>query len=231
VAAVERLESADLRQREAPASLRGTRLDLKQDLRELPMAEGLLNRLERLDPLTKLAFFEGRLDSSARDCDDREKLDDRELFAQAASWVRDLIGRFEKAERAGGAMWSLMSAELWQRIPRLAGDLLTPSPDHDLTSLARRFEEMESEEREIRANLDALDAQEPMVPSNGPFYPEMHLPYLGLYPRNPPGSRRVFRLFDRFAKIGARPVILREGAGHLPAWIADYLHRGVPDAG
>jgi hypothetical protein len=227
VEAVERLESADLRQREAQSSWKSTRLQLVQDLLELPLAEGLRERLEKLDPLTKI--FEARLHENARDCDDPEKLDDRNLFAQAAGWLRELIGHFERADRVRGAMWALVSAEYWQRIPPLAGDLAAPPSELDLEALARRFEEMEREERELRRVLRELDAQEPAVSPAGPFYPELHQAYLDLYPRTPPGSRRVFRLFDRFAKVGARPVILREGAGHLPSWIADYLNRGVPN--
>jgi len=226
VDAVERLESADLRQREAQASWRSTRLDLLQDLRDLPVAEGLRQRVDQLFPLTR--FFEGSFREMAQACDDPEKLDDKELFAHAAGWLRDLIGRFEGAGRVGGAMWELLSSEYWQQIPRLAGDLQTPPPVADLEALARRFEAMESEERDVRRALLQLHAEDPPVSSDGPFFPELHRAYLDLYPRTRPGSRRVFRLFDRFAKVGTRPVILRECVGHLPAWIADYLHRGVP---
>jgi hypothetical protein len=226
--AVERLESADLRQREVRWDWKSTWRILQQDLSGLPMTQGLKDRLERLEPLTRLTFSETRLRETAAGCDDPEKLDEPGLFAQAAKWVRDLIARFERADRVGGAMWVRMSEEYWQRIPPLAGDLMTPRADQDLEALARRFEEMESEESEMRETLRQLDEQEPPVSPDGPFFPELHQAYLDRYPRIRPGSRRVFRLFDRFAKVGARPVILREGAGHLPAWIADYLHRGVP---
>ena len=127
----------------------------------------------------------------------------------------------------GREMWATLSAEYWREIPPLAGDVeASPSPQ-DLNALALRLDTLDEQERELRQTLRQLDVEEPWVSANGPFFPESHQHYLDFYPRTCPSSRRAFRLFDRFAKVGARPVIFRDGAGHLPAWISDYLNRGV----
>lgn len=227
--AVEHLESCDLRSAAAESLWNSTRLLLLQDLKDLPVTTGLLRRLDRLQPLTRMEFFELRLRDTAARCSEPEpqELDQQGLFAETAKWVRLIVERFEKAGLVAGEMWAVVSAEYWRDIPALAGDLQPPA-DRDLHALVQRFDALEDQEREFREALRQLDADEPWVSADGPFHPESHRRYLDFYPQTRPESRRVFRLFDRFVRVGVRPIILRDGVGSLPAWIADYLNRGVP---
>lgn len=230
VEGIEHLETCDLRRPAERSSWKAVHLGLKQDLHGLPAVSGLLRRLNQLEPLTRLNHFESRLRDTAARCNDPDpqELDCPGLFAEAAGWVREIVQSFETAGLAGRDMWTALSAELWREIPPLAGDLEGPPARRDLQALARRFDALDAQERELRQILRVLGEKEPWVSANGPFQPELHPGYLALYPAERPSSRRVFRLFDRFARTGARPVILRDGAGQLPAWISDYLKRGVP---
>ena len=80
----------------------------------------------------------------------------------------------------------------------------------------------------FRDALRQLHAEKPMVSASGAFDPARHRDYLDLYPAAPPLSRRVYRLFDRFARGTEQRAILERSARDLPGWIARYLQEGVP---
>jgi hypothetical protein len=225
------LESADLRRAEMRALWGAARLPLVE-LRDLPAAAALLAKLERLRPLTLLAFDEGKLRQAVARCGSAEPhdLEQAGLCAQAAERVRTVIAAFDRAGMTGREMWERLSCEYWAELPAVAGDLAAPTAAADLAGLARRFEALETEELELRQILSALHAREPILTANAVFDPESpaNRAYLGLYPSRRPAARRIYRLFDRFARIAPQPAILRQGGRHLPAWIREYLEKGVP---
>lgn len=226
---VDRLESADLRQ-EPSRDVWKTAWQLAAvGLFDVPAAVPYKERLERLQSLTRLNFYEGRVRRAATLCGDRRELDAERQFEEARQGLQAIIERFERAGRIGGGMWQAMSAEYWREIPALAGDLLPPPEVLDLNSLAHRCMELEADEQRVRQALEKLSGgQEPFVTASGGFVPANHVSYLDLYPRAKPGSRRALWLFDRFARIGKRRDILRASAALLPAWISEYLMGGVP---
>ncbi len=228
--AIVELERCDLRRDAARSRWNGARLALVQDLRELPVATQLLERLERLVPLTLLNFAEQQIRKAAQRCarGEPEILDEPELFAALANRIRELIGEFEKTEMVGGAMWQIVSQEYWSEVPAAAGDLATPAGGEDLVALAARCDQLEAEEKRFRQALGELKQHEPYVGADGSFDPARHADYLALYPAQGPTSRRVYRLFDRFSRVEPRPTILSRSGGRLPPWIVEYLQEGVP---
>jgi hypothetical protein len=227
----ERLEKADLRLPEMRALWSASRFPLVE-LRDLPAAKALLTRVERLRPLTLLAFDQGKLREAAARCGSAEphELEEAGLFGQAAERVRTIVEAFERAGMTGREMWWALAREYWAELATAAGDLAVPRPATGLIALARRFDALEAEEQELRRALARLRASEPILTAAAAFDPESasNRSYLGLYPSQRPGSRRAYRIFDRFARIAPQPAVLRQGARLLPAWIQEYLEKGVP---
>lgn len=225
------LESADLRGDDMRALWSATRLSLVE-LRDLPAAAALLDRIDRLRPLTLLKFDQGRLRTAAERCgsDDPHELEQAGLFAQAGERVHTIMKAFETARMAGQPMCDVLSREYWSELAKAAGDLLPPPAAADLTALARRFDALEAEEEELRQALATLRAREPILTAAASFDPESpaNRSYLALYPARRPGARRLYAIFDRFAHIAPQPAILRQGAGLLPTWIQEYLEKGAP---
>jgi len=142
-----------------------------------------------------------------------------------------VVETFTKAEAKGGAMWGLISSEYEALIYREARVQLSASGVPQLDQLVATLEALHAEELVFTEALTLLEDRErqPKVPWGGAFDPEPHLDYLRLIPAQAPRSLKVYHRFDR-SRRGTLKLILETPASrqYLPAWVREYLDKGVP---
>ena len=218
---IEQLESADLRSPDM-RTLWKAAFALVAGLSGVSAAVGLRGRLEILEPLTKLQYSENVMFKAADVC--KDDLDARGVFSNLQQCIREIIQVFEEAGAVGIYMWKAVSADYWKRIPGRAGCLSTSPHPADLNGLAELAGELEADERRFQDAIFWLKANAPIVGGDGVFHPEKHRDYLAQYPKNPPSSQRVYRLFGRFVGIVPQPHIVSHLRGI--AWITECVRGG-----
>lgn len=226
---LERLNEADLREESNGARLAEARLLLKRKFKSFAIQGRVLDQVERLEYLKEVPGFEpaSSIVEIASKCGSGDLGDvfNLRLFPELAEKVRGIAHRFELARAVAGPMWKKVSEECSRMVDENAGILLPPLLPADLNALADRIDLLGAEERAFAEAIEELKKNEPPVPVEGVFNPEQHLDYLSLFPKRPPGSKKVYRRFDRFAARLSTRAILQQSRRHLPAWIQEYLDK------
>jgi len=233
LALLARLNDADLRQ-DIPRQDFEDADSRARRLKNIAGQKQLMERLDRLRPLTEdLFFLQERMRETAERCRSKDALDVLEpgLFHMLATYVRNVVDIFVKAEAKDGKMWTLVSAEYESKIYRDACVLLPVSGFCQLDELVNVLEELHAEELSFTEALRLLEDRDrqPTVAWGGAFDPKPHLDYLHLIPQQAPRSLKVYHRFER-ARRDTLKIILEapESRPHLPVWVHNYLDNGVP---
>jgi hypothetical protein len=225
---LQRLEHTDLRQPSEREKLEACRRSLQDRLASVAVRPRLLQQAARLDHLTRLPSLEAQLMRAAEACDDQELWYEPGRFSLVSKHLRQVEAAFDEARAKDGTLWGLISEEYGHRVSAAAGSFMPPPSPPDLRELARQFDELEDEERDLIRLLEELWSQRPVLSGPGRFNPEAHLNYLKRLPAAAPRSRRALLNFrERFAKNDSMPTILAQSRRYLPEWICKYLDEGI----
>jgi hypothetical protein len=226
---LDKLNHADLRQPAERENLDACRRTLNGKLAGLSLQKKLLDLEGQLEPLTRLNSLQTEIVRAAGRCGDDEEWDQKGLFGQLGKRLHDMIEVFRRIGAEGGTMWQLISAEYCITVHARAGSLLPKPSPADLSDLAGQFAELETEEQRLERLWQELRKRTPIVPPRSEFEPESYLEFLGLFPKEPPHSRRGYVQFKRnFAMTEPIPTILAQSRRFLPEWICKYLDEGIP---
>lgn len=226
---LEQLKSADFRQEAERERLDACRRILAGTLNGVALQRKLLEQEKQLEPLTNLTYLQNRIIDAAAKCGSDDEWDEKGVFGELARCLDDMIGVFRTMGAEGGSLWRLISAEYCITVHARAGSLLPKPSPPDLSRLVVQFAELEAEEETLQAAWQDMGNRKPIVPSRSTFEPESYLDYLGLFPKEPPHSRRGYIQFKRnFAMSEPIPTILAQSRRYLPEWICKYLDEGIP---
>lgn len=226
---LDKLKHADLRLPSERESLDACRRILNGKFAGVAFQQKLLDLEQQLEPLTNLNFLQTRIVTAAAKCGSDDEWDQKGLFAELVKCLRDMIDVFRQLGAEGGTLWRLISAEYCITVHARAGSLLPKPSPPDLSSLAQQFAELETEEQKLVRVWQELRKRTPIVPSRSQFEPESYLEFLGLFPKEPPHSRRGYMQFKRnFAMTEPIPTILAQSRRYLPEWLCKYLDEGIP---
>lgn len=228
-ATLDHLKNADFRQEVERERLDACRRDLASKFDGLAVQKKLFEQERRLEPLTNLNFLQNRVMDAADACGDDDRWDEKGVFGELADCLRNMEALLRRVGAEGGVLWSLISQEYCLTVHARAGSLLPrPSPP-DLSELTAQFAQLEAEEERFRRLWQGMINRKPVVPPRSSFNPESYLDYLGLFPEDPPHSRRGYLQFKRsFAMSEPIPTILAQSRRYLPEWICKYLDEGIP---
>ncbi len=224
------LRDADWRRDETLETLDAVRRTMMSEFGGFAMQQKILARIEHWDPLTRLRFLESRMTEAAELCDSDSPIEiyEERHFADLKRWIGELIGVLTQTGADSWRMWEIASAEYCELVYKKAGILTPKIQPPDLHELAKCVDRLMKEEPEFKRKIEELTEQRPNVPAHGNFDPQRHPDYLERLPKQPPGSRKVYRRFDRFAMGGPMQTILKQSRAYLPAWVRKYLEEGLP---
>ena len=226
---LDQLKSADLRQGIERERLDACRRILASKFDGIAIQGKLLAQEQQLEPLRNLTFLQNRIMEAADVCGNDDEWDEKGVFGELANRLHNLITVFRETGAEGGTLWGLISAEYCITVHARAGSLLPKPSPPDLSALAAQFAKLETEEETLRQLWHDMGMHKPIVPSRSAFEPESYLDYLGLFPKDPPHSRRGYLQFKRnFAMSEPIPTILAQSRSYLPEWICKYLDEGIP---
>jgi hypothetical protein len=224
------LRDADWRRDETLETFDAVRRTMMSQFGEFALQPGILARIDHWDPLTRLRFLEARLAEAAELCDSDSQIEiyEERHFANVRRWVGELIEVLTTTGADSWKMWQIASADYCELVYNKAGILMPGIQPPDLHELAKCVDRLMKEELEFKRKIEELSEQRPNVPARGSFDPQRHRDYLERFPKQPPGSRKVYRRFDRFAMGGPMQTILKQSRAYLPDWVRKYLDEGLP---
>ncbi|MCA1565905.1 MAG: hypothetical protein LC803_09760 [Acidobacteria bacterium] len=226
---LEQLQNADFRQEVELERLAACRRILASKFEGIALQGKLLAQEQQLEPLTNLTYLQNRIMDAAAKCGSDDEWEEKGVFIELAKCLRNMIEVFRKIGAEGGTLWRLISAEYCITVHARAGSLLPKPTPPDLSVLAAQFAKLEAEEETLRQVWQELWQRKPVIPSRSTFEAESYLDYLGLFPTDPPHSRRGYLQFKRnFAMSEPIPTILAQSRRYLPEWICKYLDEGIP---
>lgn len=226
---LEQLKRADFRQEVERERLNACRRILASKFDGIALQKKLLEQEQQLEPLTNLTYLQNRIMEAAAKCGSDDEWEEKGVFAELTKWLHKMIEVFRKIGAEGGTLWRLISAEYCITVHARAGSLLPKPSPPDLSDLAAQFAKLETEEETLRQLWHEMGNRKPIIPSRSTFEPEAYLDYLGLFPTDPPHSRRGYLQFKRnFAMSEPIPTILVQSRAYLPEWICKYLDEGIP---
>jgi hypothetical protein len=226
---LDQLKSADLRQEGERERLNACRRTLQGKFDGIALQGKLLAQEQQLEPLTNLTYLQNRILEAAARCGSDNDWDEQGLFTELVKCLHNLIEVFRQIGAEDGPLWRLISAEYCITVHASAGSLLPKPSPPDLSALAEQFATLGAEEELLGQLWREMGKRKPLIPSRSTFEPEAYLEYLGLFPKDPPHSRRGYIQFKRnFATIEPIPTILAQSRRYLPEWICKYFDEGIP---
>ncbi|MGH9935703.1 MAG: hypothetical protein ACREAM_05615, partial [Blastocatellia bacterium] len=227
------LRESDWRRDETLSKFDAARRDIAGQFDGFALQARLLAQLEEWTPLTQLNFLESRLTETAEKCGSDSELEFyvERHFDDLRRWIGEIIKVLTQTGADSWKMWRIASTEYCDLVYNKAGILLPPIEPPDLRDLADCVERLSKEEQKFKQTIEDLTEHRPNVLARGSFDPQRHLDYLQRFPARPPGSRKVYRRFDRFATGEPIRTILkqsRESQAYLPDWVRKYLDEGMP---
>lgn len=202
------------------------------DFKDIAVQVTLLERAKRLFPFMEFNFYKKQMMDQAERCgnlDHRFINQHPEQFAQLHKRIHDVIEIFDAAIMRGGTMWTMISKEYAKSIGK-AAKILIPLNEADLEALARQILELEEEEQMFQEEIRYLKDNQPVVQTG--IDPSLHEVYLSHFPRTVPRSRRVYEIFQGFARPDTMTTIITQSheAGLLPDWVRASLNNEEPQA-
>lgn len=226
-------EKADWRFDTTVVRFNAARVTINLEFDTLAVKQGLLDEMKRWDPLVELKVLGERLSDAAKICDSDSQLDiyNDDLFAELKKRIEEIVEVFQQSGTESWPMWQMVSAEYCDLVYNKAGILLPKIEEPDLRTLADRVALLMNEESDFTRALDELARHMPPVAPGGNFDPESHLDYLQRFPAHAPGSRKVYRRFERFATSEPMKTILKrtleqgikQNRNYLPDWVRKYM--------
>ncbi|EDN71638.1 hypothetical protein BGS_0670 [Beggiatoa sp. SS] len=199
--------------------------------------ETWLNRLEVLEPLTRLTFILSQFNKAAHrfGSDDLKDLEQGDLLVTMREFLIKLIEKFEHAHLVERGFWQMLSKACWTVVCQEGGVLEPKMPDKpDLRTLRDLLPALDEEEKQFRIALIKLydEAWLTHVPSGAQIDAsrKQYQYFFVAIPKQPPRTRRGYRLFKREADKEPMATLLKSAQGQslLPAWVNHFLERGMP---
>jgi hypothetical protein len=224
---LEHLEDSDLRQE--AERVENIERSLGNEFKDYALQPLLLQRVERLIPLTRMNYLLRELETAAAECDDDDNVNDLKCFPLAKELLDKIIQIFTDAQGLNGKMWRAVSEDYCNLVYAKAAIFLPKPLPADLRALADRIAVVMKQEQELKSAIDVLWKERPPIPVNGSFkreYYREYIEYLKLLPHEPPAARKIEERFRRFA-VDQLPTILQQCRADLPEWVCKYLDERV----
>jgi hypothetical protein len=229
------LEDADLREEPAQSKLINVQGFVRDQLPNFLVREVWLNRVEVLEPLTRLTFILKQFGKTARrfGSNDLKDLEQRDLLVRMERFLLKLIEKFEHANLVERGFWQILSQECWTLVCQEGGVLNPKIPDKpDLRTLRDLLLALDEEEKQFRITLIKLydEAWLTHVPSGAKIdaSDERYQAFFTTIPKEPPRTRRGYWLFKRETDKEPMATLLKSAQGQLPTWVNQFLEHGIP---
>jgi len=229
------LEDADLREEPAQSKLINVQGFVRDQLPRFLVREVWLNRVEVLEPLTRLTFILRQFGKTAGHfgSNDLKDLEQRDLLVRMEKFLLKLIEKFEHANLVERGFWQILSQECWTLVCQEGGVLNPEVPDKpDLRTLPDLLLALDEEEKQFRITLIKLydEAWLTHVPSGAKIdtSDRRYQAFFCSIPKEPPRTRRGYWLFKRETDKEPMATLLKSAQGQLPTWVSQFLEHGIP---
>ena len=231
------LENTDLRKEQAQNKLINVQGFVRDQLLEFSIRQTWLDRVDELKPLASLTFILSQFNKTTGyfGSDVLENLDKRDLLETMRRFLVELIEKFENANLVEHGFWQILSQECWTLACQEGGILNPQMPTKpDLQALCDLLPELDKEEQQFRIALVKLydEACLTHVPTGAQIDAnnERYQTFFCCIPKDPPRTRRGYRLFKREADKGTMATLLKsaQGQSQLPSWVNQFLEKGIP---